>query len=132
LPAPLVVGPAEENAMPKYLLSIVETESAYAEAGKAELDAVMQAHQDFAVAVRKAGGTIESGEALQPVATATFLRGTRTDAVSVVDNPLPEAKEVLGGYYLVDAPDEDVALELAKQCPAPYGYIELRPIWDMS
>lgn len=118
--------------MPKYLLSIIETESPYTEAGEANYDEVMKAHGEFAAAVKAAGATVESGEALQPVSTATFLRGTRTAGVSVVDNPLPEAKEVLGGYYLVEAPDDEVALELAKLCPAPYGYIELRPIWDMS
>ncbi len=118
--------------MPKYFLSIVEEESAYAEHGVANFDDVMKAHQEFSAAVKQAGASIESGEALQPVATATFLRGTRTGGVSAVDNPLPEAKEVVGGYYLIDAPDDAVALHLAKLCPAPYGYIELRPIWDMT
>jgi hypothetical protein len=118
--------------MPKYLLSIIETESPYTEAGEANYDEVMEAHRDFATSVREAGATVVSGEALQPVSTATFLRGTRTAGVSAVDNPLPEAKEILGGYYLIEAPDDAVALELAKLCPAPYGYIELRPIWDWS
>ena len=118
--------------MPKYLLSIVESEAAYGEAGEADFDEVLRVHRDFAAAVKQAGATIESGEALQPVTTATFLRGTRTATVSAVDNPLPEAKEVVGGYYLIEAQDDAVALELAKLCPAPYGYIELRPIWDMS
>lgn len=118
--------------MPKYMLSIVEQEAAYAEQGAADFDEVMQAHSDFIAAVKQSGATVESGEALQPVATATFLRGTRTAGVSVVDNPLPEAKEVVGGYYLIETTDDAAALELAKICPAPYGYVELRPIWDMS
>lgn len=118
--------------MPKYFLSLVENESAYAEGGAASFDDVMQAHRDFARSVREAGGVIESGEALQPMATATFLRGTRTADVSPIDNPLPEAKEVIGGYYLIEVPDDAVALELAKLCPAPYGYVELRPIWELS
>ena len=82
--------------------------------------------------MQAAGASIESGEALQPVATATFLRGTRTAQVSAVDNPLPEAKEVLGGYYLIDAPDDAVALKLAKICPAPYGYVQLRPVLEFG
>ena len=118
--------------MPKYFLSIVEDQSPYTESGAANFDEVMEAHGDFAAAVKLAGATVVSGEALQPVATATFLRGTRTAQVSAIDNPLPEAKEVVGGYYLLEAPDDAVALELAKLCPAPYGYIELRPVWDWS
>jgi hypothetical protein len=39
---------------------------------------------------------------------------------------------VIGGYYLIDAADDAVALELAKLCPAPHGYIELRPIWEFG
>ena len=118
--------------MPKYFLSIVESPGQYDEAGAASLDESMKAHGDFAAQVSKAGAAVLSGEALQPVATATFLRGTRTAQVSAVDNPLPEAKEVVGGYYLIEAPDDAVALELAKLCPAPYGYIEMRPVWEFG
>jgi len=118
--------------MPKYFLSIIESEGAYAVAGEANFDDVMAAHGEFSAAVKAAGASILSGEALQPSATATYLRGTRTDQVSAVDNPLPETKEVLGGYYLVEAADDATALELAKLCPAPFGYIEVRPIWNFG
>lgn len=118
--------------MPQYLFAIVEREGAYAEGGEADFDAVMQAHGDFAATVAQAGAKLLGGSALQPVATATFLRGTRTDQVHAVDNPMPELKEVLGGYYLIDAADDASAIELAKLCPAPYGYIEVRPIWEMG
>ncbi len=37
---------------------------------------------------------------------------------------------MVGGYYLVEAADDAAALELAKRCPAGFGYIELRPIWE--
>lgn len=116
--------------MPRYFLGIVEDQSAYAPGGPADFDEVMAAHSDFSASVRAAGGTVVSGEALAP--TATFLRGVRTDALVSIDNPLPDLKETLGGYYLIDVPGDEVALELAGKCPAPYGYIELRPIWDLS
>jgi len=121
-----------ETDMPKYYLGIVETEDSYAEGGEAEFGAVMQMHSDFSAAVKAAGATVLGGEALQPTATATFLRGTRTDAVHTIDNPLPEVKEVVGGYYLIEAANDAQATELAKLCPAPYGYIELRPVWETS
>jgi len=118
--------------MPKYLMVIVERESAYAEGGEAGFTDVMAQHNAFAQEVTESGGTILGGEALQPTATATYLRGTRTDGVHTTDNPLPELKEVVGGYYLVEAADDAAAVELAKRCPAPFGYVELRPIWEFG
>lgn len=117
--------------MPRYLLLIVEDEAAFADAGKAEFDAVMEAHTLFSKEVVELGGTNLGGEALQPVATATFLRNTRTDQVTAVDNPAPDLKEVLGGYYLIEAPDDETARRIAERCPAGTGYIEMRPVWDI-
>jgi hypothetical protein len=118
--------------MPKYLMSIVETQEGYENPDPADFEATMKMHQDFAAAVSESGAKILGGEALQPLATATFLRGTRTPDVTVVDNPAPDLKEVLGGYYLIEAADDAQALELAKLCPAPQGYIELRPVWEFG
>lgn len=118
--------------MAKYLMLIVENEAAYAEAGEATFDEVMAAHGAFTAEVKAAGAQILGGEALQPSATATYLRGTRTAQVHTVDNPLPELKEIVGGYYLVEAADDAAALELAKLCPAGFGYVELRPIWEFG
>ena len=68
--------------MPKYLLLIHEDESAFAAAGQASFDEVMAAHMSFATELDELGGKSLGGEALQPLATATFLRGTRTAGVS--------------------------------------------------
>jgi len=117
--------------MPKYFMGIIEDQAAYAEAGEADFATTMAAHQSFAAEVTAAGAAILSGEALQPTPTATYLRGTRTADVHAIDNPLPEVKEVFGGYYLVEAADDATALELAKKCPAGFGYVELRPVWEL-
>lgn len=111
--------------MPQYMLTIIEDESRVFAADWAEL---LAAHQSFGQEVEKAGCKITSGEALHPVATATFLRGTRTPGVQAVDNPHPDAKEVLGGFYVVEAPDEQTARTVAELCPAPFGYVEMRPV----
>lgn len=118
--------------MAKYLLLIVEAEQAYASAGEAELNAVMEAHNAFAAEVGELGAEMLGGEALQPTPTATYLRRTRTDDVHTVDNPAPELKEVVGGYYLIEAPNDDVALAVAKRCPSGFGHVELRPIWSFG
>ena len=52
----------------------------------------------------------------------------RGDAL-VTDGPFADTKEALGGFYVIDAPDLDVALRLAKLCPA--GNVEVRPVLEL-
>ena len=113
--------------MSEYLILIYEQESGYAGGGQEAWEAAGKAHAVFQGQVGEKGGTLLGGNALQPTATATSIR----DDV-VTDGPFTEAKEALGGYYLVEARDLDHALEIAKLCPAPYGGVEVRPIMDVS
>jgi hypothetical protein len=87
----------------------------------------MEAHGRFAEQVVAQGGKILGGDALQPTATATSIRGD-----VVTDGPFAETKEALGGFYLIEARDLDHALAIGKLCPAPYGGVEVRPIMDTS
>jgi hypothetical protein len=64
------------------------------------------------------------GAWLQPTTTATSVRG----GSEVTDGPFVETKEALGGYYLIDAPDLDTALAVAKTVPARFGGVEVRPV----
>ena len=76
-------------------------------------------------------GVLLGGDALESETTATTVR-ERDGEVVLTDGPFAETKEVLGGYYLIEASDDAQAAELAKLCPAPYGYIEVRPIWEFN
>jgi len=68
---------------------------------------------------------------LRPTSAATTLR-TVDGQTKVLDGPFAETKEQLGGYYLIDVPDLDAALNWAKRCPGVrHGSIEVRPIWVM-
>jgi hypothetical protein len=122
----------KDTTMALYMFNIWEDQQAYAEGGAANFDDVMALHQAFSATVAEAGAKIVAGEALQPTSTATFLRGTCTDSVHIVDNPLPELKETLGGFYVVDVTDEAQAQELAKSVPASFGFVEVRPVWEFS
>jgi hypothetical protein len=53
---------------------------------------------------------------LRPVAEAVRVR-VEGGAPLVTDGPFAEAREVVGGYFVVEAPDRAAALELAKRCP---------------
>ena len=109
--------------MAKYLMLIYKTEESYANASEADFNRVMELHNAYPEQVKKLGGEILGGEALQPTSTATTIRGD-----VVTDGPFAETKEVLGGYYLIEAEDLDQALAIGKVTPAPYGCIEVRPI----
>ena len=113
--------------MSEYLILIYEDEKAYAAGGDEVWQQGMEAHGRFAEQVVARGGKILGGNALEPTSTATSVRGD-----VVTDGPFVETKEVLGGYYLIEAADLDQALEIAKLCPAPFGGVEVRPIMDTS
>jgi hypothetical protein len=113
--------------MAEYMILIHEDENGYANASPDVFQQVMEAHTRFAQQVEQKGGKIVSGNALQPTATATTIRGD-----VVTDGPFAETKEALGGYYLIEARDLDHALDIAKLCPARFGGVEVRPIMDLS
>ena len=51
----------------------------------------------------------------------------------VIDGPFPEAKEVVGGYWMIQVRSRDEAIEWAKRCPAgPNETIEIRQVQEMS
>jgi hypothetical protein len=70
-------------------------------------------------------GVIKGGEQLAPAKTATTVRRVN-GRVTVSDGPFIESKEHVGGYAMVEAPDLDAAIALAKSWPA--GDVEVRPI----
>jgi len=80
--------------------------------------------------LRDAGRCLAS-EALQPVHTATSVR-VRDGKVSIRDGPFAETKEVLAGFYLIDAVDLKDAIQVASQMPpARVGTIEVRPVREL-
>jgi hypothetical protein len=113
--------------MAKYLVLIYEDENAYIDPAPEVWQQAMEAHGRFGEQVEEKGGKLLGGDALQPTATATSIRGD-----VVTDGPFAETKEALGGYYLIEARDLDHALDIGKLCPAPYGGVEVRPVMDTS
>lgn len=78
-----------------------------------------------------AAGQFLAASPLQPVATATSVR-VREGKRLVTDGPFAESREQLGGYYLIDAPDLDAAIDIAARIPpARKGTIEIRPILEI-
>ena len=110
----------------KYLLQI------YSGGAMAEFGRVSADEQDAIVgeyrAIGQSPGVID-GEQLQPVETATTVR-VQGGQMLLSDGPFVEAKEYVGGYYLVEADELDAALEIAARIPAARmgGAVEVRPV----
>lgn len=114
--------------MPTYMFSLIDDES-WHDSSSQDVAAELRLHDEFTAAVQAAGCQIDGGAALERQSTATTVHRAGTD-IRVTDGPFVEAKEVIGGFYLIDAPDLDTALGLARVCPS--AHVEVRPVMDLS
>jgi len=110
-----------------YTILIYETRDDFGARTDAKCkDAYWGAYGAYTQALREAGVMV-GGAGLQPPAVATTVR-LRDGKRQVQDGPYAEVKEQLGGYYVIDVPDLDRALEWAARCPAASsGAVEVRP-----
>jgi len=113
----------------QYLLMLYADESGWGRMSAAEQQAGMAAYTAYTAALSKAGALVGSNR-LQDSDTATTVR--LVDGKPLVqDGPYAEAREQIGGSYLIEAPDLDAALAWAARCPgAGHGTIEVRPVWE--
>jgi hypothetical protein len=112
--------------MAEYMLFIWEDEAAFASADQAAAEAILADHEAF---IAQNGAVLRGGNRLHPSLAATSVRRTADEGVAVSDGAFAETKEAIGGYYLIDVPDLDEALRIAAQVPAPFGGVEIRPVW---
>jgi hypothetical protein len=110
--------------MAQYLVLIYEDEAGWLAGGPA----AEQGMADHAAFGKEHAADIAGGNALQPTSTATSIRRDGSGDFAVTDGPFVETKEALGGFYLIEAADLDAAIAIAKQVPAPFGGVEVRPI----
>jgi hypothetical protein len=83
-------------------------------------------HWDFNDELRATGNFV-SAEALEPPRASRTIR-VRDGRTTVTDGPFTEAKEMIAGFYLIEAANMDEALEIAARIPsAPRSTIEVRP-----
>lgn len=95
-------------------------------------DDAAQHYRDYAAFTDsiKASGHFVSANRLLPPETATTVR-VRDGRIQLTDGPYAETKEMLGGYYLIEARDLGDAIEVAARIPgAARGCVEIRAIAD--
>ena len=93
---------------------------------EADAERHFEEYREFTESIRDSGTLIGCNRLLPPD-TAITVR-VRQGKVSTTDGPYVETKEQLGGYYVIEVPDLDHALEWAARCPAASsGAVEVRP-----
>ena len=112
----------------QYLLLIHDDEAHWGDMPEDERNAIYGEYTKFTEDVQNAGILVGANQ-LQPAGTATVVH-VEDGKTLTTDGPFAETKEVLGGYYLVDAGDLDEALEIATRIPAARngGSVEVRPL----
>jgi hypothetical protein len=115
----------EEWTMTQYMLSVWHTPDEVFPEGD-ELQARFDAVDKFNQEVQAAGIWVFGG-GLEAPSSATVVRG-HTGDVSMTDGPFAEAKEQIGGFWIIEAPDLDAALDWARRgSEACGGPVEVRP-----
>jgi hypothetical protein len=112
----------------QYMLMLYVDEAGWPKLTKAEQEQGMAAYIAYTEALT-AAGVLKGVNRLQPSSTATTVR-VANGKPQVLDGPYVDAKEQLGGYYVIDVPNLDAALSWAARCPAAgHGVVEVRPLW---
>ncbi len=111
----------------KYLCLAYEAERDLKSLSREEWLALRQETLDYVAALRERGELLDT-QALQSPTRARVAR-VRDGKGSVTDGPFAETKEQIGGYFLIEARDDEHALEIAAHWPsARIRAIEVRPI----
>lgn len=109
--------------MAKFVLLLQETPSAFESYSPEDFQGIIGRYKAWREKVAAAGKMI-SGQKLADEGGRSLRR--QGGQVQVVDGPYSEAKEVLGGFFMIEAADYDEAVEIASDCPhLEYGTISL-------
>ena len=115
----------------RYLCLIYLDEAVMAALPAKDMEALNARHLEYNDELLDRGVFVEA-EALQPAAATTCVR-IQHGKVSLTDGPYAEAKEMVAGFYLIEARDLNEAVQVAARLPAaPLGAVEVRPCRDLE
>lgn len=110
----------------KFLLMLYADEKAGAAIPPEQMSKFMDQMYAYQAKLEQAGAFVDTA-GLQPTWDAKTIK-MASDKLEVREGPYAHTSEQFGGYYIIEAPDIDRAIELASQCPAAtWGTIEIRP-----
>jgi hypothetical protein len=124
--------PPKEKTMTQYFLSLPHDsaeEPTMATMDAAELQEVFAAVDAFNNALQEAGAWVFAG-GLNPPSTATTVDNTG-DTPVLTGGPFAEAKEYLGGFWIIEAENDDAAIEWTKRASrALQSRVEVRALQE--
>lgn len=110
----------------KYMLFLYEDEARFHGLPPDKQMAHVGEHMAYSRALAEAGAMV-GGAPLDH-----SRDGRRVRSQGVENGPFTDAKEQIGGFYVIEAPDLDAALDWAARCPtASIGAVEVRPFWEV-
>ena len=113
----------------RYMILIAGDENAPRCAPPGQEAEAFAAWEKYTQDLQKAG-VLLGGDALLPSSQGSRVQ-VRDGKRSVVDGPFAEAKEVIGGYYLIQVKSKEEAIEWASRCPGALdGTVELREVME--
>jgi hypothetical protein len=117
--------------MPRFMMLMYPniTDEQYEQGVSADDAAAMTA---FNEALTQAG-VLLALDGLHPASKGARVRFQGGGKKTVTDGPFTEAKELVGGYWLIDVKSKEEAVEWASRCPGEDGdVIEVRQVFEMS
>src|ERR1700728_2176073 len=114
-----------------YLLLIYANEADLMGLSETALQKVVSEYADFTKSIVQAGN-FKAADRLKPVSSASTVR-VRNKHNMITCASFAETRELLGGYYLIDAQNLDEATAIAARLRgAQFVIIEVRPVWQMT
>lgn len=114
--------------MPRFLVMVKANEES--EAGHMPTDDLIDEMMKYNEELQKAGVLLDLG-GLQPTSKGARVRYSGKDR-TVIDGPFTEAKELVAGYWLIEARSKDEAVEWAKRAPFQDGEVEIRQVASLE
>ncbi len=117
--------------MPQYMLLLHEDPTAFAGISPEDIQKIVEKYVAWGARLRQAGLLVNSHKLTDE--PGRVIRG-RAGQLRITDGPFSEAREVLGGYFMITASSYDDAVERARDCPhLEYGgSIEVRQVDAMG
>jgi hypothetical protein len=111
--------------MPRYLFLIQHPVGAYDEMSPDQMQEVVAKYRKWVQSLKESGAYVASDRLANDGRT---LRGAN-ERLRISDGPYVEGKELVAGFYVVEAPDYERAVALARDCPVlERGILEIREI----
>jgi len=116
--------------MPQFMLLLHDSPTASPDLSPAEIERIIQEYTRWRESLEREGRLIGSNKLRDDGGKNLMMDQGQ---VRVIDGPYSEGKEVVGGYFIVEARDYEEAVEISRNCPhlSFGGRIELRAVEEM-